>query len=412
MPVPTSHGAPSDAARTSIARTDGLVAALVLLGWWTVVRVAEAFADWNPRWPESHTWAGLWLAGVVAAHRLAPRAVFLATCTVYPIGYTLVIRHAGLQSVFHLLPILVASFAVARSGRLGPLTTVVGSVVAALLLGQGIAGIQLMLSPDGHPLDLSSVALVVALSAGSSVLGAVFHRLDTTARSLESSNAALRALQEVRAQQAVRAERTRIARELHDVLAHHVSAIVVRAQAADHVGARDPAAYREAVRWIVPEGKEALQSMRAVVRVLRDTSAAPLAPLPDLEDLGLVVDRVRGAGLAVTTTLPTALPSRSPAVGLAVVRVTQEALTNVLTHSLATRADVRLGMVGPAADRLVLEIDDPGPPRLAPDPHQPSTSGGNGLLHMHERAVSCGGTLAAGPTPEGHWLVRMEVPVP
>jgi signal transduction histidine kinase len=155
--------------------------------------------------------------------------------------------------------------------------------------------------------------------------------------------------------------------------------------------------------------------MRAVVRVLRDAPSAPLAPLPGLEDLGPVVERVRGAGLAVTTTLPATLPRSSPAVGLAVVRVAQEALTNVLSHSLATHASLRIGTLGAADDRLVLEIHDPGPARRSPGPldgHDALASGGNGLLHMQERAASCGGTLAAGPTPEGHWLVRMEVPVP
>jgi signal transduction histidine kinase len=384
------------------------VAGIALLLWWATVWALEAGTAWYPRWPESHTWAGLWLAGVLALRRLAPRTTLVLACTVYPIGYTLIVWHEGMQSVFHLLPLLVAAFAVTRAGRLGPVPTVVGSVLAALLLDQGIVGVQMLLDGTGGTPDLSYAALVVALTAGAGVLGAAFHRLDETARSLESSNAALRALQEVRAQQAVRAERTRIARELHDVLAHHVSAIVVRAQAADRVGARDPEAYRDAIRWIVPEGKEALGSMRAVVRVLRDTGAAPRAPLPGLDALGPVVDRVRGAGLDVTTSVA-ATEVTSPAIGLAVVRIAQEALTNVLTHSLATRADLVLRHVG---DVLVLEVSDPGPPRRSPDPVDPAAAGGNGLLHMRERAASCGGTLAAGPTADGRWLVRMEVPVP
>lgn len=126
--------------------------------------------------------------------------------------------------------------------------------------------------------------------------------------------------------------------------------------------------------------------------------------MPTLADLPAVLERVRGAGLDVTASLPAVLPACTPALGLAVVRVAQESLTNVLVHSSAER--VRVGLdVTPRS--VVLTVDDPGP--AAASAHGPGRRG-HGLVHMRERASTCGGTLVAGPTETGGWSVRMEVP--
>jgi signal transduction histidine kinase len=250
--------------------------------------------------------------------------------------------------------------------------------------------------------NVTELLLLLSLVAAAALLGAVFARLDVTLASLAERNRELEALQEVRTREAVQSERVRIARDLHDVVAHHVSAIVVRAQAVDRVGGDDVDVYRDAVRWIAPEGRNALDAMRSLVRVLRE-DAAPLAPTSTLSDLGAVVDRMRGAGLQLDARLPQVWPACPAAVGLAVVRVAQEALTNVVSHSAAGRASVALDHVD---GRLVLEVTDPGPPR----PAQATGRQGNGLLHMRERAVACGGTLTAGPLAGGAhgWQVRME----
>jgi signal transduction histidine kinase len=257
--------------------------------------------------------------------------------------------------------------------------------------------------------------LLLLLVVAATALGSVVARLSDTARSLEERNAELRALQEARTRDALHAERTRIARELHDVVAHHVTAIVVRAQAADRVGTERPDEYRAAVRWIAPAGKEALTAMRSVVRVLREPDAHPSGvaaaadasrtPLPGLADLPGILERVRDAGLVVDADLPPVLPPCPPATGLAVVRVAQEALTNVSVHSAGGRARVALAAT---PGSLTLRVDDPGPPRggtRAPD-------GGHGLVHMRERAAACGGYVVAGPSPDGGWAVTLEVPVP
>jgi signal transduction histidine kinase len=251
--------------------------------------------------------------------------------------------------------------------------------------------------------NVTELLLLLSLVAAAAALGAVFARLDATLASLAERNRELEALGEVRTREAVQSERVRIARDLHDVVAHHVSAIVVRAQAVDRVGGDDVEVYRDAVRWIAPEGRNALDAMRSLVRVLRE-DVAPLAPTSTLADLGAVVERMRGAGLELDARLPQVWPACPAAVGLAVVRVAQEALTNVVSHSAAGRASVSLGQ---ADGVLVLEVTDPGPPRPATTPGRQ----GNGLVHMRERAVAWGGTLTAGPLAGGThgWRVRMEV---
>ena len=394
------------------AGQDLAVAAAVLLLWFVGMRLTADLTHWRPLWIDAYRWAGCWLALALALRRSAPRLGFWLTMGIYPVGYSFIVDRSGLWTDLHALPLFVAAFTVTHAGALSPLLAAGVTVAATLVLDLGIDRLTAFAGGVGGMPDLSHAVLLVLLAAGSPALGAAFHRLDESARALTQRNAELRAMQELRAREAVQVERTRIARELHDVLAHHVSAIVVRAQAAERVGPRHPEAYREAVEWIAPAGREALASMRAVVRVLRAQEGSgpvphelvPLEPLPGLGELAPTIERVRGAGLEVAADLPTPLPAAPAEVGLAVVRVAQESLTNVLIHSQAGQAGVRLV----CSDRaLTLEVSDPGPPRETPT----TPGGGHGIVHMRERAAACGGHLSAGPTDEGHWLVRLEVPL-
>jgi signal transduction histidine kinase len=420
-------------------RTDVGVALAVGGLWFASVAILSGWDYWHPRSLGSYWWMGLWLALVLALRRTAPGPAFWFVVLGYPVTYGLFVHGAGLQSDFHVVPVLVAAFAVAGAAALPSWLVGALAVGATLLLAGGTSWARSYLhgAGGGWGVNPSHALLLAALALAATALGALFHRLAATSASLAQRNAELEALQELRAREAVRSERTRIARELHDVVAHHVSAIVVRAQAADRVGGTQPEAYRDAVRWIAPAGREALDAMRSVVRVLRDEElaatlqaaqpvaadvwpgapvsasspgaglapvpTAPLTPLPGLADLWAVVDRVRGAGLDVRTALPGVVPQCSPAVGLAVVRVAQEALTNVLVHSHATSADVVLATQDGG---LVLEVRDPGPARPVDDAHRQ----GHGVVHMHERAAASAGALTVGPSPDGGWVVRMEVP--
>lgn len=396
-------------ARRDVRREDLLVAGAGGALWSVGLVVASRWDYWIPASSAAWWCAGLGLVAALAVRRWAARAGFWLVTVGYVVSYTFVLDGGRMPSFLHVVPLLVTTYAVTRAGAEPPLLAalVVGTLGVALQAGVANAAWGLSVW-DWHPVvDLSAAVQLVALVVAAALLGAMVHRLARTSASLAERNAQLVALQEVRANEAVAAERTRIARELHDVVAHHVSAIVVRAQAADRVADAQPDAPREAVRWIAPAGKEALDAMRSVVRVLRaaDDESAPYAPTAGLDALPGVLARVREAGLDVRATLPNPLPACAPQVGLAVVRVAQEALTNVLVHSAATHATVTL--VRTATD-VVLEVTDPGPPR----PPTPGTGlGGSGLLHMRERAAAAGATVIAGAVTGGGWRVRLVVPL-
>lgn len=394
-------------ARWAALRTDVAIALAAGGVWWTAVAVAQGWDYWHPYAIETYWWAGGWLMVPLALRRTWPGVAFWLTAIAFPWGYTStwLTAFGGLQSVFHLIPLLLAVFLATRARALPAWVTAPVAAVSTLwLVWRTFEPLVswLRLYEDALGSNLTEVLLLMSLVASAALLGAVFARLDETMASLAERNRELEALQEVRTREAVQSERVRIARDLHDVVAHHVSAIVVRAQAVDRVAGDDIDLYRDAVRWIAPEGRNALDAMRSLVRVLRQDTA-PLAPTSTLADLGAVVDRMRGAGLELDARLPQGWPECSAAVGLAVVRVAQEALTNVVSHSSAGRAFVALDVGG---GRLALTVADPGPARS-----EPSTGRrGNGLMHMRERASACGGTLTAGPLPGGHgWQVRMEV---
>jgi signal transduction histidine kinase len=200
-------------------------------------------------------------------------------------------------------------------------------------------------------------------------------------------------------------ERLRIARELHDVLGHHISLINVRAGVALHLmdAGVDDGQAREAFAAIKQSSKEVLTEIRATLGVLRGVDeAAPRHPSPGLRALPDLVERLRSAGLPVHLELtgePRAVPER---VDLAAYRIVQEALTNVRRHAGPARAGVRVEF---GSDELVLRVDDngPGPPGAGP-------TAGNGITGMRERATAVGGTCTVGPGPGGGCRVLARLP--
>jgi signal transduction histidine kinase len=221
-------------------------------------------------------------------------------------------------------------------------------------------------------------------------------------------------------------ERTRIARELHDVVAHRVSLMTVQAGAAKAVAAEDPEGALRAMGAVEEAGRQALDELRHLLGVLRpETGLDGLGPQPGLADLPRLVEQTRGAGLEVslaTDGVPAELPAR---VDLFAYRIVQEALTNVLKHAgPGARTEVRLG-----SDRngIVIEVVDDGkglePPSAAAGPFRPADSpvddrqdrrsgrsAGHGIVGMRERALLLGGTLEAGPRPGGGFLVVARLP--
>ncbi len=232
-----------------------------------------------------------------------------------------------------------------------------------------------------------------------------------------------------------RAEREEVARELHDVVAHHVTGIIVATQAARTVVGTDPAAasapVASALESIEVAGSEALGSMRRLVEVLRAGpaagagSAAPRLPTPVLADLDDLVQRFRRAGAvgAVELAVPRSGADVGPDAGqhlpaevqAAVYRVVQESLTNVQRHAPGA-ALVRVDVVR-AAGEVTVGVADSGAARTADrtaDRRDPvgSPAGGFGLLGMRERVEALGGTLGAGPREGAGWLVTAVIPLP
>lgn len=196
-------------------------------------------------------------------------------------------------------------------------------------------------------------------------------------------------------------ERLRIARELHDVLAHSISVINVQAGVGLALLDTDPEQARTALTTIKDQSKEALGEVRQVLDTLRSPGDAPRAPAPGLDRLPELVEQAASAGLTVEVAGKP--PRLSPGTDLAAFRIVQEALTNVVRHSGSRRAHVRLDRDG---NTLLLRVDDDGPATGAE-----AGGSGNGLAGMRERAAALGGTIDAGPRPDGGFRVLATLPI-
>ncbi|MGK5675015.1 sensor histidine kinase [Micromonospora sp. URMC 106] len=245
--------------------------------------------------------------------------------------------------------------------------------------------------------------------------------------SLEERAATLEREREAEARAAVAGERTRIARELHDVVAHSMAVMIVQADGARFMLDRDPETARHAVKVVADTGRQALEDMRRLVGVLReadppDAAAAPGASVapgdagvtadPEhrrlvLAELPALLDRFRAAGLRVRHTVtgePAPLP---PGLELTLYRVVQEGLTNALKHA-GVGAGVEVGLHH-GGDAVVVRVVDDGRGR---PPVSPAPSGGHGLVGMRERVSVYDGSLAAGPRLAGGWQVEARLPLP
>ncbi|MFI1763748.1 sensor histidine kinase [Streptomyces sp. NPDC020800] len=216
----------------------------------------------------------------------------------------------------------------------------------------------------------------------------------------------LHAEQAERARRAVAEERGRIARELHDVVAHHMSVISVQAGLARFVFASDPGKARGALGTIADTSGEALQELRRMLQVLReeDPEAPEGAPMPTLARLGDLLERVRSGGLPVDLAVEGTGRPLPPGVELCAYRVVQEALTNVLKHAGTASARVEL-RYGP--NDLTVRVTDDGE---GVNPARVSTGAGHGLIGMRERAKLYGGTISVGPRAEGGYQVQLTLP--
>src|SRR2546430_5456797 len=198
-------------------------------------------------------------------------------------------------------------------------------------------------------------------------------------------------------------ERERLARDLHDTVAHHVSAIAIRAQAGLAASVAQPDAATDALRLVEGEATRALAEMRAMVRVLRRNEPADWSPAARVSDLEQLAGRGRG-GPAVEVEIARDLDGLAPAVGTAIYRLGQESITNARRHARhATHIQVRVAVDDTSVH---LRVSDDGEPRPAPPPE----ARGYGLAGMKERAGLLGGTFEAGPNPDRGWTVTAVLP--
>jgi signal transduction histidine kinase len=211
---------------------------------------------------------------------------------------------------------------------------------------------------------------------------------------------------EEQARRAVLEERTRIARELHDVVAHHMSLIAVRAETAPYrlTGLPEPA--QAEFGSLSEEAREALAEMRRLLGVLRHDQAADLAPQPELADLPLLVDTARQAGLSVELSVPAALDQVPPGVGVCAYRIVQESLSNAGQH--APGAVVTVSVDRDSGAVLLRVANGPGGPA---GPSGNEDGPGHGLTGMRERVALLGGSLSAGPSPDGGFVVSAVLPL-
>jgi signal transduction histidine kinase len=371
------------------------VAAVQVLGCWASERISLGRSpDWRPLDPLAYL---LLVAGPLALlfRRRWPARVLAVTvaCGIayaartYPEGPSSLANFPALWTVALTLPRRTAWVAAG------------GTAVA-------VAGTELFLYGDtmfdGEPL-YAAVTVFAAMWWGESVRA----RRAYVAELRDRAEGAERTREE-EARRRVDEERMRIARELHDVVSHTIGVISVQAGVASHLLERRPDKAAESLTAIRQASDEALGELHAMLGVLRDGDRsggqAPLSPAPGLGELDVLVAQATGAGLEVRVSLegePRRLP---PAVDLACYRVVQESLTNVVRHARASRADIT---VTHADGRVTVEVTDDG--RAGGNGQRGGS--GQGILGMRERARALGGSLEAGPRPQGGFRVLASLPV-
>jgi signal transduction histidine kinase len=277
----------------------------------------------------------------------------------------------------------------------------------AVLGGMAVLAViwcSVALSPENSwgSFAFTATAVGVPLMAGRAL-----QDRDLAARALQRQSEELARERDVRAQEAVAAERGRIARELHDIVAHSVSIMGVQASAGRRILDHDPERARQAFGVIEQASRQALAELQRMLGLLRtDGDAAATAPTPTLEELPLLVETMRRSGLQVALRFDGAVVPLGVGIELTAYRIVQESLTNVLKHAPRAGVEIRVAYT----DReLEIAVQDEGDPSTSPraDQREP----GYGLLGIRERVSVYGGELHARPLPSGGFVVQARLPL-
>ncbi|WP_051298062.1 sensor histidine kinase [Brevibacterium album] len=417
--------------------SDGLFWALPLMVLTLMSTSGQVFVNLEAQVP-------IWVTAVIGLLMSAPlalrRSAPLLSSSIIAAGCLLsVVTTVG--PTFAVVSVPLTIFSTTKWG-----TRTHGRIVLAMgMAGSLIIGLWLYLvvlsatvGPDATPLDpLDYVFVAVyagfcaAIVLSAWLLGGVAHRRRREIEGIRERNRLLEQERAAEARLAADAERMRIAREMHDVIAHSLSAVIVQADGGRYAARTDPAAAAEVLATIAETGRSALAQTRSLLGVLRgaDGEVQDTAPLPGLRDIpGLIDDlgsaglrvRLRGAELCGTDRGGRALGLSEP-VQLAVYRIAQESLTNVLKHAGAhADAEVALALADGALVLTVSNRGMQGMPARTPHPRDEAlaqTGGGNGIIGMRERAQLHGGELEAGPLRDAEgtatgFRVTARFPVP
>jgi signal transduction histidine kinase len=271
---------------------------------------------------------------------------------------------------------------------------------AGLIVVVGSAAIIVYNLPDRAAGELVFIPLLFAIAW---LAGFALHARAEQADAAEARASQAERERELAARIAVAEERARIARELHDVVAHAVSVMVLRTGAVRHGLPADRADDREALRDVERVGRTALAEMRRLLGAMRNgTDEVELTPQPGLGNLAPLLDEVRGAGLAVTLHVEGDAVTLPPAIDLSAYRIVQEGLTNALKHAHASSADVVLRY---APEELRIEVRDDGRGAAPPD------GLGHGLVGVRERVTLFGGEMSAGPAGGEGFVLHTRLPL-
>ncbi|QUB98768.1 sensor histidine kinase [Cellulosimicrobium cellulans] len=345
-------------------------------------------------------------AAALVLRRRAP-LVCLALTVVAQVAITALLPpYVGFQAPATLVAAYSAGAYAPRRARLGaPALAALAQVLLVFALGG--FGVPAGAGPAQHALQVGGALLSAVLTfVGAALVGSYVATRRELVAELRDRVVRAEREREALAAQAVLEERARMARELHDVAAHHLSGIVVQASAAERLVDADPERAKESVRWIRSQGRETLDDLRLVVGILRgrdDEGDEREAPQPTLADLPALLETARAAGTTVAVETEGEPWEPAPTAQIAVYRVLQEALANARRHAPGRPVAVRLAW-SPAA--VVVTVRNPAGRVAPPQDARP----GHGLVGMRERAAVLGGTLDARRTPDGAWLVRLTVP--
>ena len=382
-------------ARDLIASGSALILVLALM------TIALSLA-WYPTDLGRYVFVAVLAAVVWPVSRVLPLTTLAVTACIAAVPFLWGYNNLEIR----IIPLAIAGFRAAAGGSRAYLIVPVTAVAAILAL---LPEIPLMIAfgeilnnrfvvdwiPDPSQRLLLALVLSVIL-----VLGFAINRMRVVASDLAVRNEQLLVLQAAERERVAAEVRTAIARDIHDVVAHHVAAMVVRAQAADSVADLEPERLRETVQAIAADGNDALSAMRRAVRMMR--ADGPGEPGTFDAAVDVMVGRLNNSERRVR--VGGELSDAGEAVESTMLWILQESLTNVMLHSESRDIDVHFSS-SPAFHRLTVEDNGPGRGGSG------LLSGGNGIRGMRERADAAGGSVSAGSRLGGGWSVRVVLPV-